>query len=65
MYDQDANHSRRFTQAEFGASLKFIAICYIEYFLFVGIWTSLGLVSGFLKNKDFMRGLRLEDTNET
>ena len=39
VYDQDANHSMRFTLAEFGGSLNFIAICFNQYFLFVDIWT--------------------------
>ena len=39
VYDQDANRSRRFTLAELGASLYFIAICFIQCFLFVDIWT--------------------------
>ena len=38
VYDQDANRSRRFTLAELGASLYFIAICFIQCFLFVDIW---------------------------
>ena len=39
VYDQDANRSRRFTLAALGASLNFIAICFIQCFLFVDIWT--------------------------
>ena len=39
VYDQDAIRSWRFTLAALGASLNFIAICFIQCFLFVDIWT--------------------------
>ena len=39
VYDQDANHSRGFILVVLGASLIFIAICFIQCFLFVDIWT--------------------------
>ena len=39
VYDQDTNRSRRFTLAALGASLNVIAICFIQCFLFVDIWT--------------------------
>ena len=72
VYDQDAHHSRRFTLAEFGASLNFIAICFIQYFLFVDTWTfTWNCLRIFKKqrlderteswwyNRDLMRRLRL------
>ena len=39
VYDQDANRSRRFILT-LGASLNFIAKCFIQCFLFVDIWTA-------------------------
>ena len=39
VYDQDANCSRRFILT-LGASLNFIAKCFIQCFLFVDIWTA-------------------------
>ena len=39
VYDQDANRSRRFILT-LGASLNFIAKCFIQCFLSVDIWTA-------------------------
>ena len=63
--DQDANHSKRFTLEEFGAFLNFIAVCSIQYFLFVDIWTfSWNCFKIFKKQRqwddcDFMSRLRM------
>ena len=78
VYDQDANHSRRFTLAEFGGSLNFIAICFIQYFLFVDIWTFTWNCFRIFKkqrldertetwwyDRDLMRRLKLDETTET
>ena len=64
VYDQDAIRSRRLIRVVFWASLDFIAICFVQCFLFVDVWVFTWICFGpYFKNSISFKRYNL-NTNE-